>query len=499
MGIFMKINKYILEITVFICGAVVMIFELVGSRVLAPYLGTSIFVWTSLIGIILGSLSLGYYWGGKISDQKATKSGLSEIIFYAALFMGLTVLFKDILILLLLTSLDQIKMTAVLSSIILFSPASILLGMVSPYITKLKLSSLDKAGATVGNLYAISTGGSIGGTFLAGFYLIPNFGINKILVTLAITILFISFFLAKNKWIKTKFFFLILLMLGLYSENGISYFLGKKNFVDVNTVYNRIWIYDDIDKETNREARYLMMNSVMNSGMFLDSDELLFEYLKYYHLASHFNPEFKKTLMLGGAGYAFPKDFLSKYPQSSMDVVEIDPMVTELARKHFRLENNPRLNIYHEDGRMYLNRTQEKYDVVFGDAFSSYYSIPYQLTTREATQRIYDILNDNGVVILNVVSAINGLKGEFLRAEYQTYKNIFPQVYVLPVQDVENGEEFQNVMIVALKSNKPVSWKSPNQQMAKYLEHVWQKEIADDMPILTDNYAPVDKYLNKKI
>ncbi|KKP57535.1 MAG: Spermine synthase [Candidatus Moranbacteria bacterium GW2011_GWF1_34_10] len=495
----MKINKYILEMTVFICGAVVMIFELVGSRILAPYLGTSIFVWTSLIGIILGSLSVGYYWGGKIADKKVTFGGLAGIIFLAAFFIGLTALLKDVLILFLITSLPQIKVTSVLSSIILFSPASILLGMVSPYVAKLKLNSLASAGATVGNLYAVSTAGSIGGTFLAGFYLIPSFGVNKILIALAIIILLISVFLDKKRFFKVKFILLVALCLGSFSENGLYYFFGKKNFVDINTAYSRIWIYDDFDSKTKKEARYLMMNNVMNSGMFLESDELVFDYLKYYHLAKHFKPDFKKTLMLGGAAYAFPKDFLLKYPEASMDVVEIDPMVTELAKKYFRLADNPQLNIYHEDGRMYLNRTQEKYDVIFGDAFSSYYSIPHQLTTQEAVRKNYEILNDDGMVILNIISAIDGEKGKFLRAQYQTYKSIFPQVYLFLVGSATDGGEFQNIMIVALKSNKVASLTSSDQEINEYLAHLWKKPIPKDLPILTDDYVPVDYYLHQAI
>lgn len=495
----MKINKYILEITIFVCGAVVMIFELVGSRILAPYLGTSIFVWTSLIGIILGSLSLGYYWGGKIADKKVSFSGLAGIILFAAFFIGLTVVFKDLLLVILLANLTQVKLTAVISSVILFSPASILLGMVSPYVVKLKLASLDKAGATVGNLYAISSTGSIGGTFLAGFYLIPTFGINKILIILALTSLIMSVFLAKDKFVKTKVILFLALLAGLNSDNGLHYIFPKNNFIDVGTAYSRVWIYDDVDKETNKEVRYMMINNVMNSGMFLGSDELVFDYLKHYHLAKHFNPNFKKTLMLGGAGYAFPKDFLIKYPKASMDVVEIDPIVTELAKEHFNLKDNPRLNIYHEDGRMYLNRTQEKYDVIYGDAFNSYYSIPYQLATVEATQKIYNALNDEGLVILNIISAIDGPKGEFLRAQYQTYKSVFPQVYVLPVLKTDDGSQFQNLMLIALKSDKSAVFESSNDEWNGYLRHVWKKEIAKDMPILTDDYAPVDNYIQNAI
>lgn len=178
----MKISKYLLEIVVFVCGAVVMIFELVGSRVLGPYFGTSIVVWTSLIGIILGSLSLGYYLGGKIADKKSSFKGLSLIIFFAAISIGLTVIIKDFWLFVLQNSFTDIRTSSVLASLSLFLPASVFLGMVSPYAVKLKLKNLNTSASTVGTLYAISTIGSIFGTFLSGFYLIPHFGTNKLLI-----------------------------------------------------------------------------------------------------------------------------------------------------------------------------------------------------------------------------------------------------------------------------------------------------------------------------
>src|SRR3989338_3749455 len=157
----MKIYKYILEIAIFICGAVVMIFELVGSRVLGPYFGTSIFVWTSLIGIILGGLSLGYYFGGKIADKKPSLNILSLIIFLSAIFIGLTNFIKNFLLIFLQNNISDIRVSSVIASLILFLPASFLLGMVSPYAAKLKLDSLNTSGSIIGNLYAISTAGSI--------------------------------------------------------------------------------------------------------------------------------------------------------------------------------------------------------------------------------------------------------------------------------------------------------------------------------------------------
>lgn len=495
----MKIYKYILEITVFTCGAVIMIFELVGSRILGPYLGTSIFVWTSIIGIILGSLSFGYYLGGKIADKKPNINMLSFVIFLSAIFIGLTIIIKDYLLIYLQIGISDIKISSIIASLILFMPASILLGMVSPYAAKLKLDSLNTSGATIGNLYAISTAGSILGTFLSGFYLIPNFGTNKLLIILSIILIIVSLSLSTKNFIKIKLLVLIILIINLFMIYKFSYLYEKNNFVDIDTAYNRIWIYDRTDQKTDKQIKIMGINNENHSSMFLDSDELVNEYTKYYHLAKHFNPDFKNTLMLGGAGYSYPKNFLLKYPEATIDVIEIDPIVTDLAKKYFNLKEDKRLTIYHEDGRVYLNKTQKKYDVIFGDAFTSHYSLPYQLTTKETIQKKYNIINDNGVVIINIISAINGEKGKFLRAEYATYKSVFPQVYLFPVQKEKDEKEVQNIILIALKSDKTQNFDNPDQELNKYLQHLWTKEIDNDMPILTDDFAPVDYYISKTI
>jgi len=178
-------RKILLELVVFICGAVVMIFEIVGSRILGPYIGTSIFVWTSLIGIILASLSLGYWFGGKMADRNPSFKQLVWIIIIAAFFIGLTISGKEDLLGLLSRQFTGIRMQAVISTIILFAPASVFLGMVTPYAVRLKIKDVKSSGRTVGNLYAISTIGSIIGTFLAGFVLIPFLGSTNILVLIA--------------------------------------------------------------------------------------------------------------------------------------------------------------------------------------------------------------------------------------------------------------------------------------------------------------------------
>ncbi|RLD51264.1 MAG: hypothetical protein DRJ05_18610 [Bacteroidetes bacterium] len=196
-------KKFFLEIIVFICGAVVMAFEIVGSRMLGPYVGTSTFVWTGIIGVILLCLSLGYYYGGKIADKRPDFKILALVIFIAGIFIAVSTLIKDGLLISLLEVFDDVKLVSLLASFILFSIPSVLLGMVSPYAVRLKIKSLSKSGSAVGNLYAISTLGSITGTFLAGFYLIPSYGVifilNLLALTLALSALLLYFVYRKTK------------------------------------------------------------------------------------------------------------------------------------------------------------------------------------------------------------------------------------------------------------------------------------------------------------
>lgn len=491
-------NKYLLEIAVFLSGAIVMIFELVGSRVLAPYMGTSIFVWTSLIGVILGSLSLGYWLGGKASDRNASYKVLSAIFLASAILIFLTVLTKDYILSFLKTS--EIEIASFTASVMLFAPASALLGMVSPYAVRLKIRNLEHSGSTVGNLYAISTIGSILGTFSAGFFLIPTLGSTRILIILALALSIIALIIYPRYLTKTKILTALFLSLLLISAAFFDYQLARFGIIDIETRYSRVLIYEGTDQKTGRKTRNMSFEPFgIQSAIFLEgNDDLVFDYTKFYRLARHFRPDLDYALSLGGAGYTYPRDYLEKYPDARLDVVEIDEKLTELAKKYFRLKEDPRLAIYHEDARTFLNRTANKYDVIFGDAFQSLNSIPYQLTTKEATERIHDILDDRGVAIINIISAIDGEQGRFLRAEYATYKSVFPQVYLFPVK---NTDPFvaQNIILVALKSPLKPGFSSPDPELDAYLKHLWAGEIELDMPVLTDDFAPVDHYVRKTV
>lgn len=493
----MYLKKYYLEFSVFICGAVVMVLELVGSRVLAPHVGTSIVVWTSLIGIILASLSIGYYLGGKRADKHTSCKEFAGIIFIAGLLIALTALIKSIILVSLTALFSDIRISASLATIILFAPASILLGMVSPYAAKLKMHDMEHAGTTVGTLYALSTIGSIVGTFIAGFYLIVYFGNTNLLYMLAIVLLITSV-IVYRVGVPWKQLIMSLVILLCMSVVAYAQPFGRNlGFVDVDTQYQRAQIYTTKNPQNGRTVRILETDAFgAQSGQYLDSDELLFEYTKRYNLVSHFQPQLERTLMIGGGAYSYPKAFLRKFPYAHMDVVEIDPQLTALARTYFDLKENPRLHIFHEDGRVFLNRLDTKYDAVFIDAFHSL-TPPFQLTTQEVVRKLYDHLTDNGVVLVNLISAIEGEGSAFLRAEYATYKSIFPQVEIFPVASPDEAETIHNIMLVASKSSAPIAWKSDDPEITSYLVTRWPREVKTDVPILTDEHAPVDQYLTQ--
>ena len=153
---------------------------------------------------------------------------------------------------------------------------------------------------------------------------------------------------------------------------------------------------------------------------------------------------------------------------------------------------------YHEDGRTFLNKNKKKYDVIFGDAFRSFYAVPYNLTTREAVGALSNSLTDKGIVIVNLVSALQGDKSLFLQAEYATFKKVFPQVYLAPVADKSNGQLVQNIMLIALKSHEVPTLMSVDSDMKKLLDHfIVATSFTTTVPALTDDYAPVENYIMK--
>lgn len=152
------------------------------------------------------------------------------------------------------------------------------------------------------------------------------------------------------------------------------------------------------------------------------------------------------------------------------------------------------MHIYHQDARIFLNKNKKKYDAVYIDAFTAHASIPYHLTTIEAIEKIYNSLNENGVVLLNIIGSLEGKNSRFLKAEHKTYASFFPQVFLFPVWGVDDENLVQNIILIALKSESENIFEKENLEFQGFLNNLWDKTITTKLPILTDDFAPVDYY-----
>lgn len=492
----MSANRYLIGLIVFLTGAVVMAVEILGSRILAPFLGTSLPVWTSVIGVILAALSLGYWLGGRYADKAATTSALARILLVASIAISLIAFLDTPILIVDSMMLFDLRIKAVVASLFLLAPSSILLGMVTPYAVRLTIQSVSEAGSHVGALYALSTLGSIVGTFATGFFFLAYFHTSTILFTLS-TIVCICSLLLQPFHIR---FLSRIMVLSLIATGGVLLplfhsFAAQQGYITIPSSYHSIRVIDTVDKTTKRPLRSLLINGALHSLEYRDNPaELVPEYSKFYRLLVLMRPEPKHVLMLGGGAYTYPQDFLRNVSSAQMDVVEIDPAVTQTARDYFSLSDNPRLHIYHEDARTYLNRSDETYDAILGDVFFSSYAIPFQVVTRESFEQINRLLRSDGVFVANIASAIEGEKGKTVRAIYHTAKTVFENVYLFPLRS-DKPDEMQNVMLVATKIGKPLPSQTDNSEFAALLAKRWDKPIPRDVPLLTDDYAPVDQFM----
>ena len=491
-----------LDAVVFACGALVMVYEIVGSRILAPFIGTSTYVWTSLIGVILAALSLGYWLGGRIADERPNAKVLAAAILAAAGLVSVTTIAKEVVLSTIASIPAWLEVKAVIAALILFAPASVALGFVTPFAVRLRMASVGDAGKTVGRLYALSTIGSIAGTFAAGFFLLPFVGSVRTLYLIAGGLFVLSLLLVPFSLNRKHVSVLLLLLLGIGTSELWRFMLWRSHeMIDLDTEYTRVQIFRADDTTTERPIRALSFDPYSTqSAMFLDGrpDELVFEYTKFYHLVRAVNPGFTRTLMIGGAGYSFPKSYLVEYPNAELEIVEIDPAMTRIAREHFGLADDPRLTIRHEDGRVFLNSAETaRYDAVLMDAFGSLFSIPFHLTTVEAVRHIDRVLTADGVAIFNVGSAITGPASNFLQAEFRTYQEVFPYVHLFKVRPERPDTDLQNLIVLACKQQclPAGSTANPSDPLIKSLtSRLHTTPFPLSRPTLTDNLAPTERY-----
>jgi spermidine synthase len=492
-NIMKKFTGYRLELTVLISGACVMILEITGSRVVAPTIGNSVYVWTSLIGVVLLSLSLGYWYGGKLADKKADHKLLSRVLLIASLFVLLTYFVNSFLQGLVSPFIKDIRVEAVIYGILLFGPATFLMGIVSPYATKLKLKKLDTGGTVVGRMYALSTAGSVLGTFLAGFFLFSLLKTSTILLLVALVLFVLSQIV--NFTVDQKIFmFFILFGMMFFIDNYYTKVSASEGFVDTNTSYNRILIQDSIDKLENRLIRSMKIDSGTFSAMYLDEDFNTQRwnpvmYINAFTVLGDIVKEKNDILLIGGGALSFPRNFVNVFPDVKIDVVEIDKGQVDIARDYFGYEDDPKINIFYEDGRSFINNNEKKYDYIAVDVFNAVYSIPFHLTTAEYLEKISNSLSEGGIFAMNMVSTLEGEESAFLKSFYSTMKPYFNEVVLVTVSSPIKTES-QNIIVMGSNSSEPYITQRLDEMGIEYIV----PESFDHL-VLTDDFAPVDKLL----
>ena len=482
-------KKHKLEIIVFLSGAIGMGLELIAARVLSPYVGSSNIVWTSIIGIILASMSIGYWLGGKEADKDANIDKLSNILLLAAIFTGLIPLLETIIVKLLAGMISNLIIAAILCAIIVFSIPSFILAMISPFAVKIKSKEDNEIGSLSGRISSLSTIGSIVGTFLMGFVLIPNIGVTNINIGVTILLIFMSF-IAREK-IDKKFIYTSILSISIIL---ILIILGKWVFklsnpdivLDTDSQYSRIWVKQIQTQKANYKT--LQVDTGLESYINAETGEMGARYLRYYDLFEYFNKDAKNTLLIGGAAYTYPIHYLQKYEDKKIDVVEIDDKMTQIAVEQFGLNiKDSRLQVFNQDGRSYLNYSKNKYDTILIDAFKGL-NAPFELTTYEALVHARNMLNENGLVLTNIIASIEGEESDFIEYEYATYKAIFDDVKIFMVANKDRTDR-QNLILVGIKGNPQID----ETKSSEYLQYL-DMEVTNfetDKNIVTDDFAPI--------
>jgi spermidine synthase len=528
-------------VAVFIAGAVLLGLEIASSRVLAPFFGSSLYVWGALIGVVLAGLSLGYWLGGMAADREPTPALFVGVLGLAAVLV-LAIPFVDGWVLDQVVELDPgPRLNPLLATILLFGAPAVVLGTVSPIAVKLRARSLDHLGRTAGRLFAISTAGSIAGTFATAFWLIPELGTDQLLAAGAVALMLAAAFVALVERLRIAFVAAVAIaaasfagVLSLAPEKGgtvaASEFrnwspvyrqrgvdeeerqLGDPNDAQSgyevlhakDTQYHRLAVVED------STSRYLRFDSSFQSGMWLDRPyRTRFEYTDYLQLALAYNAGAKRILFVGIGGGSAPKRMWRDFPGLRLDVVELDGEVVDVAHHFFGLPRDERIDVEVEDGRRYLSKNEGPWDAIVIDAFYSD-SIPFHLATREFLELARARLSPGGVIATNVIGAVSGEQSRLLRSMLRTYRTVFPTVAVHPVlESAQSGlGEIRNVIFVAGEGAAPDKrflaerWRDVRRDApgAPDLTRAIRDRVdspisTGNVPVLTDDYAPTDALL----
>lgn len=481
------LEKIWLHCTVFLTGAAVMVIELLGTRLIAPFYGASLYVWTSLIAVTLIALAIGYYVGGLLADR--ARSGLS-IIIAAAGFLTLIIPWLTGPVLLATDPLG-LRLGSFISTLILFSPSLIMLGMVGPFAVKLSTSALTNVGVSTGSIYAVSTVGSVIGTLFLGFYLFPLVGSREIFIGLGIALLILAVLVTaiERKYQKSTLSLipttlLLVIGIGLFPQIANS---GKPESTEsFNTIFERESLYGwvrVIDKP-KENIRLLTVDASTIGAASISHGENLLTYQKIVAHIPALMPAMKKALLIGqGAGHMA---MTLKEHGVDTDTLEIDPAVAEAATRYFGFKPSGRVII--GDARYEIRKLKGPYDLIILDVFTGG-SEPTHLLTVETLTQLRTLLSDQGMLALNFVAFFENGQNAALASVSKTIAEVFPhqQIFISGP-----GEDFNDFIFLA--TNETLNF-SHDELPKKHRDWLQPRMLTVDQSqgvILTDNLSRLE-------
>lgn len=489
-----KLKKIYLLILAFTSGLTIMAVEISASRLIAPYFGTSTFIWTNVIGVIMVALALGYYFGGKYADSKPQLIKLLQLILIACIILLFIPFLAKPSYQVLVSTLSVFGSGTVLIFVgsllmvsILFILPIILLGTVSPFIIKL-LSEIDpNVGKDAGLVFSVSTIGSILGTFLPVLVFIPFLGTRKTILFFALLLLFVSLIgVLKRKYLA----FLLLLIIPVFFLNLSSIKTNAAAIAEGESAYQ----YYQVEDRDNMRLLIINEGMALFSAMNLAENNVLTDYyFDYYNLTPYLNGNDNKQdiMVLGSAGGTISSQlhyfFHDKY-DLNIDGIEIDQKIIDVARQYFDADNQS-TDIYAADGRIFLDQTNKKYNTIIIDVYSNQLYISFHLTTQEFFTKVDDHLKDDGVVIMNMAAAG---ESELFYYITNTINTVFEHVYVF------QANEFNYVVIgsqneIDFNQLTELNTIPELNHLAEHAVNNYQElEFNSEYGILTDDHAPVE-------
>ncbi len=489
------IGKLLLFFTVTISGGAVMILELLGTRIIAPYYGVSLYVWSSLISVTMIALALGYYCGGFLADRYP-KLRLTHIFILAALATVLIPFLSGPVMQ--LTNPLGIRGGAFVSALLLFTIPLTALAMVGPFVIKLATQDLQGVGTAVGSVYAVSTLGSVAATLLLGFYLLPLLGTRAIIFSVSLILLALGVFLmfrdkpGFDKSLSIIPLLICAILIGALTVNGYAktaqFGTGFKVQHTEESVYGWVRVVDD----ERFGVRLLLSDSSVLSAMSLSTGQTLLGYQQIIGLLPLFRPKAHDALLIGLGGGHIARDLKSK-GLATVDTIEIDPAVADASLKYFNFK--PTGEFIVGDGRyeiQKLHKLQKQYDFIIHDCFTGG-TEPTHMLTIEMLQQLRGLLSEQGILALNYVGFTKGEGTKAVASVYKTLKEVLPNIQVY----ITDKAEFTDFIFLASQQPVGLDHTIADERVQWLLGHEYALSDADGI-IISDDFNPMESLQIRK-